>query len=165
VTITHTAGVFALGIVTLFASQYVVAERLFPYPEFCIRWERQSVSASLCVVRRGAASTRHHDRVHEHTLTTFITTIMHTSIRTTIMFMGTHTSIHTADAALPSTAGSRWHSSHLAQPPSARYFRRIAACPQHSWFTFGDRAATADTVCCLSSLSALDWQQRLLASD
>jgi len=53
---------------------------------------------------------------------------MHTSIRTTIMFMA-HTSIHTADAHTPSTAGSRWHSSHLAQPPSARYFRRIAALP------------------------------------
>jgi len=30
VTITHTIGVFALGLVTLFASQYVVTERLFP---------------------------------------------------------------------------------------------------------------------------------------
>jgi ABC-type nickel/cobalt efflux system permease component RcnA len=30
VTVTHTAGVFALGLVTLFASQYVVPERLFP---------------------------------------------------------------------------------------------------------------------------------------
>lgn len=30
VTITHTAGVFALGVVTLFASAYVVPERLFP---------------------------------------------------------------------------------------------------------------------------------------
>ena len=30
VTITHTAGVFALGLVTLFASQYVLPEKLFP---------------------------------------------------------------------------------------------------------------------------------------
>ncbi len=30
VTVTHTAGVFALGLVTLFASQYIVPERLFP---------------------------------------------------------------------------------------------------------------------------------------
>lgn len=30
VTVTHTAGVFALGLVTLFAAQYVVPERLFP---------------------------------------------------------------------------------------------------------------------------------------
>lgn len=30
VTITHTLGVFALGIITLFASQYVVPEKLFP---------------------------------------------------------------------------------------------------------------------------------------
>ncbi|HYP29069.1 MAG TPA: sulfite exporter TauE/SafE family protein [Blastocatellia bacterium] len=31
VTITHTLGVFALGLVTLFASQYVLPERIFPY--------------------------------------------------------------------------------------------------------------------------------------
>ncbi|MDQ1611193.1 MAG: nickel/cobalt transporter (NicO) family protein, partial [Pyrinomonadaceae bacterium] len=30
VTVTHTAGVFALGLVTLFAAQYVVPERLYP---------------------------------------------------------------------------------------------------------------------------------------
>src|SRR5207244_2265108 len=30
VTITHTAGVFALGLATLLASQYIVPERLFP---------------------------------------------------------------------------------------------------------------------------------------
>lgn len=30
VTITHTAGVFALGLITLFASQYVLPEKLFP---------------------------------------------------------------------------------------------------------------------------------------
>lgn len=30
VTITHTIGIFALGVVTLFASQYIVPERLFP---------------------------------------------------------------------------------------------------------------------------------------
>ena len=34
VTITHTLGVFALGLVTLFASQYVVPERLFPVLSF-----------------------------------------------------------------------------------------------------------------------------------
>ncbi len=34
VTITHTLGVFALGLVTLFASQYIVPERLFPILSF-----------------------------------------------------------------------------------------------------------------------------------
>ncbi len=34
VTITHTLGVFALGLVTLFAAQYVVPERLFPVLSF-----------------------------------------------------------------------------------------------------------------------------------
>jgi len=31
VTVTHTAGVFALGVITLLASEYVVPEKLFPY--------------------------------------------------------------------------------------------------------------------------------------
>jgi len=34
VTITHTAGVFALGLVTLFAAQYVVPERIYPILSF-----------------------------------------------------------------------------------------------------------------------------------
>ena len=34
VTITHTAGVFALGMITLFASQYIVPERIFPMLSF-----------------------------------------------------------------------------------------------------------------------------------
>jgi ABC-type nickel/cobalt efflux system permease component RcnA len=34
VTITHTAGVFALGMITLFASQYIVPERIFPVLSF-----------------------------------------------------------------------------------------------------------------------------------
>ncbi len=34
VTITHTAGVFALGMITLFASQYIVPERIFPILSF-----------------------------------------------------------------------------------------------------------------------------------
>ena len=34
VTITHTAGVFALGLLTLFASQYILPERLFPILSF-----------------------------------------------------------------------------------------------------------------------------------
>jgi ABC-type nickel/cobalt efflux system permease component RcnA len=34
VTITHTLGVFALGIVTLFASEYILPERLMPFLSF-----------------------------------------------------------------------------------------------------------------------------------
>ncbi len=34
VTVTHTAGVFALGLLTLFASQYILPERLFPVLSF-----------------------------------------------------------------------------------------------------------------------------------
>ncbi|MBI4850710.1 MAG: sulfite exporter TauE/SafE family protein [Acidobacteria bacterium] len=34
VTITHTIGVFALGLITLFASEYVIAEKIFPFLSF-----------------------------------------------------------------------------------------------------------------------------------
>ena len=34
VTVTHTLGVFALGLITLFASQYIFPERLFPFLNF-----------------------------------------------------------------------------------------------------------------------------------
>jgi len=125
------------------------------YPE-CIRWIVTTIGFSLFVRRLRAARRKArvrgtHDRVHEHTLTTFITTIMHTSIRTTIMFMVTHTSIHTADAALPSTAGAdgtpvTWRSL-LALGISGG----LLPCPQHSWFLSAIALHRVDTVCCLSS--------------
>ena len=33
-TITHTAGVFALGLITLFAAHFILPERLFPWLSF-----------------------------------------------------------------------------------------------------------------------------------
>jgi ABC-type nickel/cobalt efflux system permease component RcnA len=69
VTITHTAGVLALGLVTLFASQYILPERLFPW---------MSVLSGLLVVAMGLFTLRqrlrgeagfghhHHDHSHDH---------------------------------------------------------------------------------------------------
>lgn len=64
VTITHTLGVFALGLVTLFASQYVVADRLFPILSFVSGGIVAAIGFSLFVRRLYAA--RHKARVHEH---------------------------------------------------------------------------------------------------
>ncbi|HEX8457511.1 MAG TPA: hypothetical protein VF656_09455 [Pyrinomonadaceae bacterium] len=55
VTVTHTAGVFALGIVTLFAAQYVVPERLYPVLSFVSGAIVVAIGVSLLVRRIGAA--------------------------------------------------------------------------------------------------------------
>lgn len=65
VTITHTLGVFALGLVTLFASQYVVPDRLFPILSFVSGGIVAAIGFSLFVRRLHAA--RRKARVHEHT--------------------------------------------------------------------------------------------------
>jgi len=67
VTITHTAGVLALGMVTLFASHYVVPERLYPW---------MSVASGLMVIAMGLFTLRqrlrgqpafgHHHSHHDH---------------------------------------------------------------------------------------------------
>jgi nickel/cobalt exporter len=71
VTVTHTAGVLALGMITLFASHYVVPERLYPW---------MSVTSGLLVIAMGLFTLRqrlrgqpafalhhhHHDHSHDH---------------------------------------------------------------------------------------------------
>ncbi len=72
VTITHTMGVFALGLVTLFASQYVVPERLFPVLSFVSGGIVVVIGLSLFVRRLRAAlghagyAHAHHDHQHDH---------------------------------------------------------------------------------------------------
>jgi nickel/cobalt exporter len=62
-TITHTAGVFALGLITLFASRHILPERLFPWLSLAsgllVAWLGVSMFAGRL---RGAA---HHDHDHE----------------------------------------------------------------------------------------------------
>lgn len=56
VTLTHTLGVFALGLVTLFASSYVLPERLFPVLSFVSGAIVVAVGASLFIRRLGVAT-------------------------------------------------------------------------------------------------------------
>ena len=67
VTITHTAGVFALGLVTLLASQYVVPERLFPVLSLLSGGMVVVIGASLLTRRLRAAIGRHTHGDHTHT--------------------------------------------------------------------------------------------------
>jgi ABC-type nickel/cobalt efflux system permease component RcnA len=71
VTITHTLGVFALGLVTLFASQYVVPERMFPVLSFASGMLVLLMGLGLFVARlRLALAPDHHhthDDAHGHT--------------------------------------------------------------------------------------------------
>ncbi len=72
VTITHTLGVFALGLITLFASQYILPETLFPVLSFVSGAIVLGIGLSLFVRRlRGAfggAAHQHgeHDFEHAH---------------------------------------------------------------------------------------------------
>jgi len=65
VTITHTAGVFALGVTTLLASQYVVPERLFPVLSLLSGATVVAIGASLLIRRLRAATSRAYAQVHE----------------------------------------------------------------------------------------------------
>jgi ABC-type nickel/cobalt efflux system permease component RcnA len=64
VTITHTFGVFALGLVTLFASQYIVPERLFPILSLISGGIVLVIGLSLFI--RRLRSALKHSRGHEH---------------------------------------------------------------------------------------------------
>jgi len=68
VTITHTAGVFALGLVTLFASQYVLPEKLFPILSLVSGLIVVGLGGSLFVRRlRLALRSRHEQEAAPHT--------------------------------------------------------------------------------------------------
>ncbi|HEY1404778.1 MAG TPA: hypothetical protein VGB05_11660, partial [Pyrinomonadaceae bacterium] len=67
VTVTHTAGVFALGLMTLFASQYIVPERLFPILGVVSGGIVLVMGLSLFASRLLAAlGLRSHDHGHTH---------------------------------------------------------------------------------------------------
>jgi nickel/cobalt exporter len=75
VTLTHTLGVFALGLVTLFASQYVVPEQIYPWLSLVSGGMVAAIGLSLFASRLRSALKReaehhHHggeDHDHEHT--------------------------------------------------------------------------------------------------
>jgi ABC-type nickel/cobalt efflux system permease component RcnA len=67
VTITHTAGVFALGLVTLLASQYIVPERIFPFLSLLSGAAVVTIGASLLIRRlRAALGQYSHNALHAH---------------------------------------------------------------------------------------------------
>ena len=66
VTITHTLGVFALGLITLFASRYVVPERLYPILSVVSGLSVCGVGLWLLYSRiRGLGHSHAHDHEHE----------------------------------------------------------------------------------------------------
>ncbi len=75
VTVTHTLGVFAIGLITLFASNYILPERIMPFLTFVSGLLVFFIGASLFKNRLFAAlgwtknAPRHHDHDdgHEHT--------------------------------------------------------------------------------------------------
>ncbi len=67
VTLTHTAGVFALGLITLFAAQYIVPERLYPILSFVSGAIVVIIGLSLFAKRLGAAlGFVEHEHGHTH---------------------------------------------------------------------------------------------------
>jgi nickel/cobalt transporter (NicO) family protein len=69
VTVTHTIGVFALGLVTLLLSQFIVPEALYPWLTLASGVLVIAVGASVLVGRlrrRGHAHHRDHDHDHGH---------------------------------------------------------------------------------------------------
>ncbi len=67
VTATHTAGVYALGLVTLYLSQYVLPERLYPVLEVVSGLLVIAIGGALFASRlRGALAHRRHRHGHDH---------------------------------------------------------------------------------------------------
>jgi ABC-type nickel/cobalt efflux system permease component RcnA len=66
VTITHTMGVFALGLVTLLASQYILPERLFPVLSLVAGATVVILGLSLLIGRLRILSNPHNSYHHEH---------------------------------------------------------------------------------------------------
>jgi nickel/cobalt transporter (NicO) family protein len=67
VTVTHTIGVFALGLVTLALSQYILPEQLYPWLTLASGLMVVLVGASVLRSRlRGAAHKHEHHHSHDH---------------------------------------------------------------------------------------------------
>ena len=70
VTITHTLGVFALGLVTLFASSYILPEKLMPFLSFVsgllVLYIGLTMFKSRLLAALGWETAGHHHHHHEH---------------------------------------------------------------------------------------------------
>ena len=108
VTITHTAGVFALGVVTLLASEYVVPEKLFPVLTFVSGAIVTGIGLSL-LSRRLRKSVGWGSHSHTHIHDGHRDSHAHGAARA-------HDHLHVTDPAEPHARGRQTHS-HL--PPGA----------------------------------------------
>jgi nickel/cobalt exporter len=68
VTVTHTIGVFGLGVVTLALSQYVLPEDLYPWLTLISGLLVVGIGASVLRKRLRRAKRHHHHHAHEHEL-------------------------------------------------------------------------------------------------
>jgi nickel/cobalt transporter (NicO) family protein len=68
VTVTHTVGVFALGLVTLALSQWIVPDRLYPWINLTAGLLVVSIGLTVLRARFGHALQHRHDHHHEHEL-------------------------------------------------------------------------------------------------
>jgi ABC-type nickel/cobalt efflux system permease component RcnA len=66
VTVTHTVGVFALGLVTLALSQFIVPERLYPWLNLASGLLVVGIGASVLRARLRRRAQAHHHHRHEH---------------------------------------------------------------------------------------------------
>lgn len=66
VTITHTAGVFALGLVTLFASRYLLPEQIFPWISLISGILVVTIGGNLFINRLRGTADHQHDHGHGH---------------------------------------------------------------------------------------------------
>jgi len=66
VTVTHTAGVFALGLVTLALSEFIVPEQLYPWLNLVSALLVLGVGIAILRRRIGSRHAVHHDRGHDH---------------------------------------------------------------------------------------------------
>lgn len=65
-TLTHTAGVFVLGIITLFASRYILPEQLYPWLGVLSGLLVVGIGASMIWQRLRQATPHSHDHSHDH---------------------------------------------------------------------------------------------------
>ena len=68
VTVTHTIGVFALGLVTLLLSQFIVPEQLYPWLELSSGLLVVAIGVSVLRARLRRRRHHHHHHHHEHEL-------------------------------------------------------------------------------------------------
>jgi ABC-type nickel/cobalt efflux system permease component RcnA len=65
-TVTHTAGVFVLGGVTLLLSQWIVPDRLYPWLDLAAGLLVVGVGAAVLIARARHARAHHHGHEHQH---------------------------------------------------------------------------------------------------